>query len=94
MCIQGWIRSRVASPAPCSPCCVAPGVCPCACCDLCQVADTVLVQPGGAAPQVLTAQAPKEWDKISYTLDKSEELVSPSPSAAGCGHLVVCVVVK
>jgi hypothetical protein len=35
---------------------------------LLQVADTVQVLPGGKAPQVLTTQAPKDWDKISYTI--------------------------
>ena len=39
-----------------------------------QVADTVLVVPGGGPAQVLTNQAEKAWDKISYTLDQQESV--------------------
>lgn len=45
-----------------------------------QVADTVVVRPKGAPPEVMTAGAPKEFDKISYTLkgeDDEEENERP-----------------
>lgn len=39
-----------------------------------QIADTVLVKSNGVAPEVLTSQCPKDWDKVSYTLkDDGEE---------------------
>lgn len=38
-----------------------------------QIADTVIVQEGGKAPEVVTNQCPKHWDKISYTLQDDEE---------------------
>lgn len=31
-----------------------------------QVADTVVVQPGGAAPEVVTALVPKGWTDAAY----------------------------
>ncbi|KAI8465881.1 MAG: global transcription factor [Monoraphidium minutum] len=45
-----------------------------------QVADTVVVKPGGGPPDVMTAGAPKDFDKISYTLkgeDEEEEEARP-----------------
>ncbi len=32
------------------------------------LADTVIVQPGGSAPEVVTAGAPKSWKAASYVL--------------------------
>jgi hypothetical protein len=39
-----------------------------------QVADTVVVKPGGEPPEVMTAAAAKEFDKISYTLKGEDEV--------------------
>jgi hypothetical protein len=38
------------------------------------VADTVVVKPKGAAPEVMTNGAPKDFDKISYTLKGDDEV--------------------
>lgn len=38
-----------------------------------QVADTVVVKPGGAPPENMCTQAAKSWDKVSYTLNDDDE---------------------
>ncbi len=45
-----------------------------------QVADTVVVVPGGKQPDVATSMCPKTWDKVSYTMQ-----VNPRRGRHMCG---------
>ncbi|GMH36216.1 hypothetical protein BSKO_04084 [Bryopsis sp. KO-2023] len=46
------------------------------------IADTVVVQEGGKAPEVLTIGCPKTWNNVAYSLDDVEEEPRPSPKPA------------
>lgn len=46
------------------------------------LADTVVVQPGGAAPEVVTQGAPKSWKAASYIL--TDEQVGSRASRVRC----------
>lgn len=48
-----------------------------------QIADTLVVKPGGAAPENLCGVATKLWDKVSYILNDDQEV------RGGC--FTVCV---
>ena len=53
-----------------------------------QIADTVVVKPSGP-PEVMTPGAPKEFDKISYTLKGDDEVRARGVCVCVC--LCVCV---
>ena len=53
-----------------------------------QVADTVVVQPGGAPPEVVTALAPKGWTDAAYFFNvrtySCQSLASPLEPSDQC----------
>jgi hypothetical protein len=50
-----------------------------------QIADTVVVKPGGAAPENLCGAATKLWDKVSYILNDDQEV------GCRCCSLLACL---
>lgn len=48
------------------------------------LADTVVVQPGGAAPEVVTQGAPKSWKAASYILADEQVCMHRMLSVATC----------
>jgi hypothetical protein len=51
------------------------------CCAVCaaQIADTLVVKPGGAAAENLCNTATKLWDKVSYILNDDQEVRAAAP---------------
>lgn len=76
-------RSPTSQHARCTACCVLarhPSIASAiahprpACPTSAQIADTVVVKPGGAPPENLCGAAAKAWDKVSYTLNDEQEV--------------------